>query len=285
MSQQATDSRNAAFWNELCGTTFAHERGITDFSPESIRRFDEAFMAFYPYLVGYVLSENIEGKTVLEIGLGYGTLGQFLASQGCDYHGLDIAQGPVEMMRYRLGQLGIDSDRVRVGSALDIPCREGSFDYVYTIGCLHHTGDLRRAVSEVYRVLAPGGRAIVMLYNRDSFVYWVRAVLSLPTYVRERFLGRKPSVAQLIRAAYDSDTRADAAPYTEFVTQAHIKRLFKQFSSIHVDIQNFIPVPIPIPAFRQSGERKRWLYRIPREKLLNNLGRVVGSDFYITAQK
>ena len=100
VDQSETDIRNAAFWNELCGSGLARSVGITDRTPESLRKFDEAYMAMYPYLSRYVTAENLTGKRTLEIGLGYGTLGQLIALRGCQYHGLDIAAGPVEMMRY-----------------------------------------------------------------------------------------------------------------------------------------------------------------------------------------
>ena len=58
--------------------------------------------------------------------------------------------------------------RVVQGSALEIPHPDGTFGHVVSIGCLHHTGDLPRAVAEVHRVLEPGGTAMVMLYNRHS---------------------------------------------------------------------------------------------------------------------
>jgi ubiquinone/menaquinone biosynthesis C-methylase UbiE len=110
--------------------------------------------------------------------MGYGTLGQFLALQGCQYHGLDIAQGRVDMMRYRLSCLGLENkSEVQAGSALAIPYPDQKFDYVYSIGCLHHTGDIPKAVSEIYRVLAPGGRAIIMLYNRASMRLWFTRLL------------------------------------------------------------------------------------------------------------
>ncbi len=46
-----------------------------------------------------------------------------------------------------------------------------SFDLVYSHGVLHHTPDTERAVHEIHRVLRPGGRAVVMLYHRNSYNY------------------------------------------------------------------------------------------------------------------
>ena len=70
------DRANADFWNELCGTNFARELGITDHSLRSLKLFDQAYLEFYPYLLKHVNLARMSGRKVLEVGLGYGTLGQ-----------------------------------------------------------------------------------------------------------------------------------------------------------------------------------------------------------------
>jgi len=52
-----------------------------------------------------------------------------------------------------------------------------SFDLVYSHGVLHHTPDTAKAIREIHRVLRPGGRAIVMLYHRNSYNYRVNISL------------------------------------------------------------------------------------------------------------
>ena len=274
MPQGEIDTRNADFWNELCGSGLAQSLGITENTPENLRRFDDAYMTLYPYLAPYVTAEDLSGKRVLEIGLGYGTLGQFIASRGCHYYGLDIAAGPAAMMRYRLARRGEEGeDRVQQGSALDIPHPDASFDYVYSIGCLHHTGNLERAVSEVYRVLVPAGKAIVMLYHRHSF----RRLIQVPVrYVRNVLSKhrRYKSFGEVVRALYDTNSSGAAAPHTDFVSRSDVRRLFGRFSQIRIDSQNF-----------DTYVLLRSRIVIPREKLLNNLGRALGTDLYVVAKK
>ena len=114
--EPALDDRNAAFWDELCGTNLARELGITDASEESLARFDEAYFALYPYLLGYFPRKAVQGRRLLEIGLGYGTLGEALAWLGANYHGLDLAAAPVAMMRARLARVpGARPEQVEAG--------------------------------------------------------------------------------------------------------------------------------------------------------------------------
>ena len=157
LDQNTIDARNASFWNDLCGSSLARRVGVEDSSAESLARFDAAYLEHYPYLEGY-LPPRLDGMEVLEIGLGYGTLSAQLIARGAAYHGVDIAPGPVEMVRHRLRLAGVDrpDERVIQASALELPHPGASFDRVFTIGCLHHTGDITGAVREVHRVLRPG---------------------------------------------------------------------------------------------------------------------------------
>jgi SAM-dependent methyltransferase len=266
-NQAQIDRRNAAFWDELCGTGLATSLGITEPSPENLARFDSAYLEMYPYLEDYLPEPAGEGDSLLEIGLGYGTVSQILAARGFDYHGLDIAAGPVEMVRYRLRELGIDDPdgRVRAGSVLELDHPDESFDQVVTIGCLHHTGDLPRAVEQVRRVLRPGGRALVMIYNLHSFR---RARMA----IARRLRGRGPDDEEM-RGAYDANLEGAAAPATAYTSVAAAKRLFAGFSEVGIRRENFDPLVLP------RG------YTVPRERLLGWPAYLAGLDLYISAVK
>ena len=107
------DKANAEFWNELCGSTFAQYLGIRDHSEASLQRFDSAYMALYPYLFERVSLTELADKRVLEVGLGYGTLGQKIAKAAAAYVGMDIAEMPTRMMRHRLAMAGVPGMAVR----------------------------------------------------------------------------------------------------------------------------------------------------------------------------
>ena len=154
----ALDERNATFWDELCGTSMARKLGITDASPESLRRFDEEYLSHYPYLQQY-LDLPLAGAEVLEIGLGYGTLSGQLMARGASYHGLDIAEGPVEMARHRWRQAGGQDAERRVVRDLCSSCRSlmsASTSSTRSAACI--TPATCRALSR--RFAACSGRAV-----------------------------------------------------------------------------------------------------------------------------
>lgn len=275
--QARIDSANAGFWDELCGTTLAQELGITDASPESLARFDDAYLESYPYLVGYLpdpsapSTPSSPGERLLEVGLGYGTISQIMAERGFDYNGLDIAEGPVAMVRDRIGRLGFDDveRRVEAGSILAAPYPDESFDHVVAIGCLHHTGDMQGAVDEVRRILKPGGEATVMVYHRHSYRrlrQWI-----------DRKRGRGLDDEE-VRASYDHDSTGVAAPATEYAGRLEAKRkLFGSFSKVRTSTENFDHM-----AWKR-GPRK--YQPIDRGKLLRGPARVAGLDLYVKATK
>ena len=63
--------------------------------------------------------------------------------------------------------------------AENLPFDDCSFDIVYSNGVLHHTEDTQGAISEVFRLLRPGGKAVIMLYCKSSWHHWVNMFFSL----------------------------------------------------------------------------------------------------------
>jgi SAM-dependent methyltransferase len=268
--QSDIDANNAQFWSELCGSSLARAIGVTDASADSLARFDRAYLHLYPYLERYLPWRD--GQRVLEIGLGYGTVGGLLAGRGLDYRGLDIAPAPVAMMEHRIRLLGATGSATQ-GSALHIPHPDSSFDVVVSIGCLHHTGNLAGAIDEVHRVLRPGGEAMLMVYNAHSY----RRLLTLPARAVVSGAWRDSERRrELVRGAYDSNEAGDAAPVTEFVGPGALRTMLSRFTDVQVCKENAEALVLGWRRLRRA---------IPREWLLPTLGRVLGLDLYVTLRK
>jgi SAM-dependent methyltransferase len=265
--QEASSGANSAFWNELCGTKHARRIGVTDSSPASLRRFDNWYFGYYPYLEKYIPFAQLAGKRVLEVGLGYGSVAQRLAESGAVYQGLDISPGPVAMVNHRLRQAGLPGS-ARQGDVLDCPFEDASFDHVVAIGCFHHTGNLQRAIAEAHRVLRPGGGATIMVYGAYSYRRWLRSpVATLSYFLWDRYgIGGVRRASARERAAYDVDSSGAAAPETVFVSPSHIRRMASDWASVDVSLENI------------GGDVFLWM--LPRNLLLHMFGSWAGLDLY-----
>ena len=162
--------RVRAFWQEHpCGTKFA------DGEPGSRRFYELVEEHRYtkewhiPDAAGFTKTKNL---AVLEIGCGLGTDGAQFAKAGANYTGIDLTEAAVGLARRRFELFNLRGEfRVADAEQLDFP--DNTFDVVYSHGVLHHTPDTQASVREIHRVLRPGGRAVVMLYHRDSYNYRV----------------------------------------------------------------------------------------------------------------
>lgn len=143
-------------------------RGRPDnLTPAQVRRYyDERFArrplrareGFYAWIARAAALP--EGGRVLDIACGAGDLLRGLQGAGRDLHGCDIS---VEALRISAAEA--PEAHLAVADAQNLPYRDSSFDAVYNLGSLEHFLDMEGALSEMRRVLKPGGRAVVMVPN------------------------------------------------------------------------------------------------------------------------
>ncbi len=272
--QSSIDGQNRKFWDELCGSQLAKQLGLTDSTPASLAKFDKWYMEFYPYLYRYIPFAEVDGKKVLEVGLGYGTVSQKLAEGGALYSGLDIAAGPVHMVNQRLAQSNLNGRAIQ-GSMLECPFADNEFDLLVAIGCFHHTGNLQRALDEAWRVLKTGGRAIVMVYYAYSYRRWGTQPSATFKHLLSDKLGIRSehrTVNESERSHYDASTKdGRGAPETVFTSASEMRRMVKEWSSCEIHRENI----------GQESIFKSW----PRIKACRIAGPWVGLDIYCELTK
>lgn len=101
---------------------------------------------------------------VLDMGSGPGTITAGLARRVGRVIGLDASEEMVDAGRSLVKDQGIDNATFRLGSAYDLPWRDGYFDVVYAHQLLQHLAEPVRALREARRVLKTGG----LLAVRDA---------------------------------------------------------------------------------------------------------------------
>ena len=145
--------------------------------------------------------------------------------------------------------------------------KDASFDFVNAWGCFMHVPDADRAVREMYRVLRPGGKFLVYLYNKNSLLFWFSII-----FLRGILMG------QLIRYRFDIDRLVGrytdgiafgGNPHTRVYSVKTAEKLFKRngFSDVRAHVMPLIRAvdgwPIrALPLFRfLPGKAKAYIAR------------------------
>lgn len=133
---------------------------------------EEERYSTYPWLYEAAEFRKHAGEDVLEIGCGTGCdLLQF-AKNGARAVGVDITPEHLRLAAERVNGLA----EIKRSDATALPFDDGSFDFVYSHGVLHHIDEPRRVVEEIFRVLRPGGRFNIHVYALLSYFILLRQI-------------------------------------------------------------------------------------------------------------
>lgn len=188
---------------------------------------------------------DLEGKRVLEVGSGAGGHSALFSWLGAQVFSLDITPQRVAATAAKLDLLGgVVKDLALQGDAGALPFPDDFFDIVYSNGVLHHTPYVGRAVEEIHRTLKPGGRAVVMLYAKNSFLYRivlfpVKGILLGRAFRDRDWLGRATEWMSGSRQRVYN-------PRTEVFSGREVERLFARFRSVSIRKGSFAFDQIPI---------------------------------------
>jgi ubiquinone/menaquinone biosynthesis C-methylase UbiE len=207
-----------AFWNEAsCGEAlYLSGKNREGFAAQLRQRY-----ALEPYILDFARFEESRGKKVLEIGVGLGADHQKFSEAGAELYGIDLTERAVAHTRDRLACFGLES-RLEVGDAENLAFDDESFDLVYSWGVLHHSPDTSLAVSEVWRVLRPGGTCRIMVYHKWSMV-------GLLLWLRYALLAMRPFTS--LKEIY---ARYLESPGTKAYSASEAKALFMAFTEVRV---------------------------------------------------
>ena len=125
-------------------------------------------------------TDNLSGKSFLDIGSGSGLFSLAARRLGARVHSFDYDPNSVGCTE-ELKQCYFTDDHnwtIEAGSALDTNylASLGKFDVVYSWGVLHHTGDMWNALANAALPVAPGGQLFIAIYNDQGTASrrWIR---------------------------------------------------------------------------------------------------------------
>jgi len=190
-----------------------------------------------------------DGKIILNIGCGTGEAPLFIVQGAINYIGLDYSFNAAKYSYdaiKKLGGTGITAQ----ANAEALPIEDNSIDLVYSNGVLHHTPETINALDEVYRVLKPGGKAIIGLYNTYSPLFlWERFKGTITRYKYKNWYERSERAWQ---------TGQLTNPWTKTYSKRELKSIFSKYQTSELN-------------FRKNGFL--WANTIPRlGRLLDDTG-------------
>jgi ubiquinone/menaquinone biosynthesis C-methylase UbiE len=158
------------------------------------------------------------GADVLEVAPGPGYLAIELARLG-PYRvvGLDVSKSFVRIASENAERAGVGVT-FREGDAAAMPFAPDSFDFVYCRAAFKNFSEPVRALDEMYRVLKPGGRAVIHDLRRDASPDGIRAAVAEMSLGRFNALLTRWILRWLRRRAYSPDDFRRMAGQTRFGT-------------------------------------------------------------------
>jgi SAM-dependent methyltransferase len=113
--------------------------------------------------------DDYRGRRVLDMGCGTGEYALWYAMNGAAaVTAIDLANGSLAIARRRQRESDLRNVEFVKMDLLNCSLPDEHFDYSYSVGVLHHTGDPFRGFEHLVRVTRPGGVIVVSLYNAYS---------------------------------------------------------------------------------------------------------------------
>ena len=155
-------------WNTHSNTQLDAFRG--DDSSEQQFRLKTAFT-----------KQELQGKLVLDAGVGAGRYSDIVSRWGADVVGVDLSYAVEAAHRNFVDRGNVFIAQADIGA---LPFRPESFDAIFSIGVLHHTPNTRDYFLKLVPLLKPGGTIAIWVYPREGDYIvrksWIRFVNKIP---------------------------------------------------------------------------------------------------------
>lgn len=232
------------YWNEhIHDLKIArHPVGTREFFDEiDAYRFEK--LEYLPRVIGY---SSYAGKRLLEVGCGIGIDLVRFAKNGAIVTGIDLADEAIELAKKNFELHSVSGD-LRTMNGENLRFSEESFDVVFVHGVLQYTHDPIRMTREIQRVLKPGGEAILMVYNRYSWLNVLSLLFGVKLEYTDAPAFKKYSIAEF-RSILGGFSRVGIIPERFPVrTRLHTGLMAAMYNRFFVDAFNLIPKAIVRP--------------------------------------
>jgi ubiquinone/menaquinone biosynthesis C-methylase UbiE len=247
-----------------CGSQYVEKA-----QPDTLEWFLEVeryrYDLYAPWMRKLMEFDRHVGERILEIGAGIGTDHAQYAINGGIMYDLDLASGHLRLAQRNFELRGLHGTFLH-GDAETIPFSDGTFDLVYSNGVIHHTPNTTRVIDEIFRVLKPGGRCIIMVYAENSWHYWRNLFADYGLYRGDL---ENASMGEIMSCHVELSEHG-SKPLVKVYTARQLRHMFVQFKSIRIYKRQLMREELP-----------RRLRFLP----LSLVGRLIGWNLIVKAQK
>jgi ubiquinone/menaquinone biosynthesis C-methylase UbiE len=238
MSKDELTARITVYWDEHIHDLVIATHPVG--SPGFFQQLDDYRYEKLNYLTRLVDFPSYRGKNLLEVGCGAGIDLVRFTRAGTMVTGIDLSATAIDLARKNLSQNGLNADlRVMNGECMQFT--DNSFDVVYAHGVLQYTADPEKMVAEIHRVLKPGGEAILMVYNRNSWLNLMRKAAKIPLEHEGAPVLKKYSISELKQLLKPFKTYRIIPERFPVKTKLHSGWKARLFNDVFVGTFNLLP--------------------------------------------
>jgi ubiquinone/menaquinone biosynthesis C-methylase UbiE/DNA-binding HxlR family transcriptional regulator len=143
-----------------------------------VKKRQDKMRAFFDSVAGRLGRDYVPGKswkgvaeallrlmppmTIADLGAGEGSFALLLAQRARKVIAVDNSAKMIEVGQEQAKKNGVKNIEFRLGDMEEVPIRTGAVDLVFFQQSLHHALHPERALAESVRILAPGGRVVIL---------------------------------------------------------------------------------------------------------------------------
>ncbi len=164
--------------------SFGFEWGIHRKTQLDSARGDHLSEDRFKNVTGFHL-DRLKGASILDVGCGTGRFAEVAGRYGGKVVGVDLSSA-VDVAFENLGRKG--NFHFIQGDIFSLPFEPGTFDYIFSIGVLHHTPDCEKAFKSLPPLLKEGGRIAIWVYDSYRIPYLNETLRSITKMLPKRLL-------------------------------------------------------------------------------------------------